>query len=406
MVFQGSLLRIFPKPGDKEHRWYAPIDAMKNFPPKEGEMVRLLTASYFSSVDEGIKSGNWKKADDALDVIKKYQYFYGGKIIPSAKRIEFEIAYNKFQLFDRLVPVYLLAGLLLLVLAFVHIIKPNFSLKWPVRITLAVLIAAFFVHTAGLGLRWYIAGHAPWSNAYESILYIAWATVLAGFVFSRRSPLTLAATSVLAGIFLFVAHLNWLDPQITNLVPVLKSYWLMIHVAVITASYGFLGLGALLGMLVLLLFVLRGKQGHPNMDRAIRELSIINEMTLLVGLALITIGNFLGGVWANESWGRYWGWDPKETWAYVTIVAYTFILHLRLIPRFNRPYIFAVASFVVFGTVLMTYFGVNFYLSGMHSYASGDPVPVPTWVYYVGAAAIVTILIAWPKRGLGRMKLS
>jgi hypothetical protein len=236
MVFQGSLLRIFPKPGDKRHRWYAPMSAIKSFPPKEGEMVRLITASYFSSVDEGIKSGQWKKADDALDVIRKYQNFYGGKIIPSAKRIEFEIAYNKFQVFDRLVPVYLLAGLLLLVLAFVHIIKPTFSLKWPVRITLAVLIAAFFVHTAGLALRWYIAGHAPWSNAYESILYIAWATVLAGFVFSRRSPLTLAATSVLAGIFLFVAHLNWLDPQITNLVPVLKSYWLMIHVAVITAS--------------------------------------------------------------------------------------------------------------------------------------------------------------------------
>jgi len=394
MVFQGSLLRIFPKPGDKNHTWYAPMEAMKKFPPKEGEIVRLITASYFSSVDEGIKTGRWKKADDALDVIKKYQYFYGGKIIPSQKRIEFEITYNKLQIFDRLVPVYLLAGLLLLVLAFLHIIKPKFSLKWPVRITLAVLIAAFFVHTAGLGLRWYIAGHAPWSNAYESILYIAWATVLAGFVFSRRSPLTLAATSILAGIFLFVAHLNWLDPQITNLVPVLQSYWLMIHVAVITASYGFLGLGALLGMLVLVLFILRGKGKNPDIDRAIKELTIINEMTLLVGLALITVGNFLGGVWANESWGRYWGWDPKETWAAVTILVYAAVVHMRFIPRLKGIYAFNVAAVLAYSSVIMTYFGVNYYLSGMHSYAAGDPVPIPGWVWPAIASVVVLILLA------------
>ena len=285
-------------------------------------------------------------------------------------------------------------------LAFVHIIKPTFSLKWPVRITLAVLIAAFFVHTAGLALRWYIAGHAPWSNAYESILYIAWATVLAGFVFSRRSPLTLAATSVLAGIFLFVAHLNWLDPQITNLVPVLKSYWLMIHVAVITASYGFLGLGALLGMLVLLLFILRGKEGHPNMDRAIKELTYINEMTLLIGLGLVTVGNFLGGVWANESWGRYWGWDPKETWAAVTILVYAAVVHMRFIPKLNNAYAFNVAAVLAYSSVIMTYFGVNYYLSGMHSYAAGDPVPIPGWVWPAIASIFVLIFLAARNRRL------
>ncbi len=400
MVFQGTLLRIFPKPGDKMHRWYSPLDAMKKFPKKEGELVRLITANYFKNVEEGISTGQWKKADAALDVLKKYQYFYGGEIIPSQKRIEMEIAYNKFNIFDRLVPVYILAGLLLLILAFVHILRPKFSLKWPVRITLVVLIAAFFAHTLGLGLRWYIAGHAPWSNAYESILYIAWATVLAGFVFSRRSPLTLAATSVLAGIFLFVAHLNWLDPQITNLVPVLKSYWLMIHVAVITASYGFLGLGALLGMLVLILFILRGKEGNPDIDRAIKELSIINEMTLLIGLALITLGNFLGGVWANESWGRYWGWDPKETWAAVTILVYAAVVHMRFIPKLNSLYAFNVAAVLAYSSVIMTYFGVNYYLSGMHSYAAGDPVPIPGWVWPAVASVFVLILLAARHRKL------
>ena len=400
MIFQGRLIKIFPKAGDKEHRWYSPIEAIKSFPKKESDLVRFITANYFKSVEDGIKTQNWKKADKALDIIKKYQYFYGGDIIPSKKHIKMEIAYNKFNIFNRLVPIYILAGILLLIFAFTNILKPKFSLKWPVRITLAILIISFFAHTIGLGLRWYIAGHAPWSNAYESILYIAWATVLAGFVFSKRSALTLAATSILAGIFLFVAHLNWLDPQITNLVPVLQSYWLMVHVAVITASYGFLGLGALLGLLVLVLFILRGNGKNKNIDNSIKELSIINEMTLLVGLALITLGNFLGGVWANESWGRYWGWDPKETWAAVTILVYAAVVHLRFIPKLSSYYTFNVSAVLAYSSVIMTYFGVNYYLSGMHSYAAGDPVPIPVWVWPSIALVFILILLAYRNRRL------
>ncbi|WP_457605289.1 cytochrome c biogenesis protein CcsA [Nitratifractor sp.] len=400
MTFNGNLLRIFPKPKDAQKRWFPPLQAMKSFPPKEAQLVQLLTANYFRSVTEALQNGDWKKADKALDVIRKYQQTFGGEIMPSQKRVEMEIAYNKLDVFNRLVPVYILVGLILLILSFVHIVKPSFSLKWPVRISLAILIVAFAIHTIGLGLRWYIAQHAPWSNAYESILYIAWATVLAGFVFSRRSPITLAATSILAGIFLFVAHLNWLDPQITNLVPVLQSYWLMIHVAVITASYGFLGLGALLGMFTLTLFILRGKQGHPNMDRAIKELTIINEMTLLIGLGLVTVGNFLGGVWANESWGRYWGWDPKETWAAVTILVYAAVVHMRFIPKLKSIFAFNVAAVLAYSSVIMTYFGVNYYLSGMHSYAAGDPVPIPGWVWPAIASVFALILLAARNRKL------
>ncbi len=400
MTFQGALLKIFPKPNDKMHRWYAPIDAIKNFSPKEGQLVRYLVANYFKSVDKAVQSGDWRDADKALDIIKKFQYFYGSDVIPSQKRIELEIEYNKLNIFSRLVPVYILVGLILLIFSFVNIVKPNFSLKWPVRISLAILTVGFILQTVGLGIRWYIADHAPWSNAYESIIYISWATVLAGFVFAKRSPITLAATSILAGIFLFVAHLNWLDPQITNLVPVLKSYWLMIHVAVITASYGFLGLGALLGMFVLILFVVRGKHGNPNIDRAIKELTIINEMTLLIGLALVTVGNFLGGVWANESWGRYWGWDPKETWAAVTILVYAAVVHMRFIPKLKGIYAFNVAAVLAYSSVIMTYFGVNYYLSGMHSYAAGDPVPIPGWVYPAIASIFVLIGLAYRNRSL------
>ena len=131
----------------------------------------------------------------------------------------------------------------------------------------------------------------------------------------------------------------------------------------------------------------------------------VNEAALIIGLAMLTVGNFLGGVWANESWGRYWGWDPKETWAYVSIVVYTFVLHLRLVKRLDKPYVLAAASFAAFASILMTYFGVNFYLSGMHSYATGDPLPIPTWVYMMTALAFITMILAYPKRGLPRLKL-
>ena len=387
MADQGYLLKLFPKANDKNNKWYDPVEALKSFSPKEGQIVNYIVSSYINSVIEGIKTGNWKKANEATDVIRNFQKFYGSDIIPSKNKVEAEIFYNRIDIFPKLSLSYVLIGLGLLILAFISIINSRLKFKFLTRILLFLLIVTLTIHTLGLFLRWYIAGHAPWSNAYESILYIAWATALAGFVFAKKSPLSFAATSILAGIFLLVAFLSSLDPQITNLVPVLKSYWLMIHVAVITASYGFLGLGALLGMLVLILFIVNGIKENSNIKNAIKELTIINEITLFIGLALITVGNFLGGVWANESWGRYWSWDPKETWAAVTILVYAAVVHIRFIPKFNSIFAFNVAALLAYSSVIMTYFGVNYYLSGMHSYAAGDPVPIPVWVY----PAIVSI---------------
>jgi len=184
-----------------------------------------------------------------------------------------------------------------------------------------------------------------------------------------------------------------MNPEITNLVPVLKSYWLTIHVAVITASYGFLALGGFLGILNLLLMLLQNKNNKARIREKIEELSRINEATLIVGLYLLTIGTFLGGIWANESWGRYWGWDPKETWAFVTILVYAFVVHMRMIPGLRGVYTLNVGSIFAYFSVLMTYFGVNYYLSGLHSYAQGDPMPIPNFVYYtVGFLVALSIL--------------
>lgn len=399
MVFTGSLLQIFPKPRDENNKWLAPLEALKQFDPKDAEMLQFMIGNYFQQVDLATESGEWSKADRGLDLLAKFQETFGKEVIPSQRHIDMEIKYNELGLFAKLVPVYLLLGLIVLLFAFINILKPAFSLKWVMRIALGLLSAAFVVHIIGLGIRWYISGHAPWSNAYESIVFIALSTVLAGLLLARRTPFALAGTAILAGITMGVAHLSFINPEITNLVPVLKSYWLMIHVATIISGDGFLGLGSILALLVLILFIIRGK-GSADIDRAIKELTSLSEMALIIGLILMTVGNFLGGVWANESWGRYWGWDPKETWAAVTILIYAAVLHLRFIPALRSVFVYNVAALWSYSTVIMTYFGVNYYLSGLHSYAAGDPVPIPMWVYYAVAGLFVLTLLAARNRKL------
>ena len=394
-VYTGSLMKFWPKPNDINNKWYSTIDALHNFSQKNSSKLREIAVGYFQSIDKAISTGNWSDADKNIMEIVKYQKFYGAEVYPSKGKIDAEIFYNHSNIFESLFPLYLLVGFVLLIFSFIKIVKPKFGIKTLSLISLVLLIVFFLAHTFGLGLRWYISGHAPWSNGYESMIYIAWATVLAGFVFSKKSSITMASTSILTGLILFVAHLNWMDPQVTNLVPVLNSYWLSIHVATITASYGFLALGALLGFITLLLFILINKKNEQTLKYSIKELNAINEMSLMIGLALLTVGNFLGGVWANESWGRYWGWDPKETWALVSILVYAVVVHLRFIKSIYSEFYFSVVALLSFTTVLMTYFGVNYYLAGMHSYAKGDPVPIPDFVPISYSVIFVVIVLAF-----------
>ncbi|MBN2894904.1 MAG: cytochrome c biogenesis protein CcsA [Campylobacterales bacterium] len=400
MVYTGALLRIWPAPSDPGNRWMATIEALQNLDQQSTEVIRSLAVNYFNAIDEGVAKGDWSKADAALEAIKAHQQSVGAAVYPSGTKIEAERLYNRLNVFERLWPWFFLIGFVLLFLSFARIIQPKLRIEWATRITMALLILFFIALSAGLAMRWYISGHAPWSDGYESLIYISWATVLAGFIFSKNSPITLAATGILAGLTLFVAHLSWMDPQITNLVPVLKSYWLSIHVSMITGSYGFLGLGALLGFIVLILFVLKNPANEKRIGASIKELGAINEMSLMIGLAMLTIGNFLGGVWANESWGRYWGWDPKETWALVTILVYAVVIHLRFIKSVYSDYAFAAISLLAFTSVLMTYFGVNYYLAGMHSYAKGDPVPVPDFVPVTYGIVFAIIAVAYRNRRL------
>lgn len=179
---------------------------------------------------------------------------------------------------------------------------------------------------------------------------------------------------------------------------VLKSYWLTIHVSLEAGSYGFLMLGAIIGLMNLTLMIFLNESNKNNIKRIIQEMSYISEMTLIGGLFMLSIGTYLGCVWANESWGRYWGWDAKETWALVSILVYAFILHMRLIPKLNGLFSYNVATIFGLGSVVMTYYGVNYYLSGLHYYATGDPVPIPNWVYIFVVYIIILSTLAYLKK--------
>jgi cytochrome c-type biogenesis protein CcsB len=399
-VYSGTLMKLWAKPNDINNKWFPTIEALQTFNPENAEHIRDIVFKYFTALEKAISTGNWSKANTAIKKLNEYQSFYGSSVMPTTKSIEAEILYNKTNIFETIYPIYFILGFILLILSFTKILKPKFNMGYTPKIALSLLTLLFIAHTFGLALRWYISGHAPWSNGYESMIYISWATVLSGFIFSKQSPMTMASTAILTGLILMVAHLNWMDPTVTNLVPVLNSYWLSIHVAVITASYGFLGLGALLGFITILLFILKNKNNEKHISLSIKELNAINEMSLMIGLALLTLGNFLGGVWANESWGRYWGWDPKETWALVTILVYAVVVHLRFIKALYSDFNYSVISLLSFTSVLMTYFGVNYYLAGMHSYAKGDPVPVPEFVPITYAILFVVILLAFRNRKL------
>ncbi|TEY10877.1 cytochrome C biogenesis protein [Campylobacter sp. US18a] len=400
LVFSGELFKFIPVQNNPNNVWLAPFSAVTTLTGDEGYIVLALIQNYFSAVENAFKDGNWTRADEGLKFIKEYQEKIGYKVMPSKTKVEMEIFSNKAEIFVKLAPVYLIAGFLLLILVFSKMVVPNLKISFIFKVVYVLNVLAFVIHTVGLGLRAYLSGHAPWSNGYESMVYIAWALSLSGIFFSRKSPIALSLTSILSGVVLMVAHLSEMNPQITNLVPVLNSYWLSIHVSVITASYGFLGLCALLGIFTLFLMCFLKKDGKYNLNilRNITEATRINEMAMIFGLCLLTVGNFLGAIWANESWGRYWSWDSKETWALISILVYAAILHLRMIPKYCNQFVFALWSMFAYWVIIMTYFGVNYFLTGLHSYAAGEAAQIPNYIYWGFALMVVLALFARRKR--------
>ncbi|MGL5273966.1 cytochrome c biogenesis protein CcsA [Myroides sp.] len=398
-AFTTRMLTIFPVPGHDNDKWISPLELNEaGLKGMDSTFTKsILPRMYVPALFEAKETGDYSKADEFLQSIKTFQNAYGKTVIPSEKKIQFEIQYNKYDIFKTLYSYYALVAIFMFIFIVSEILKPRRINKTLIKVGSWITVLLFAIHTLGLAVRWYVSGHAPWSDAYESVIYVAWATTLFGLYFGRKSELTIASTAFVASIILWGAHLNFMDPAIGNLQPVLNSYWLIIHVAVIVGSYGPFTLGMILGVVTLLLMILTNEKNKKKMDLNIKELTYINEMTLTVGLVLLTIGNFLGGQWANESWGRYWGWDPKETWALISIMVYAFVIHARLVPAMRGTWIYNVFSVVAYYSIMMTYFGVNFYLSGLHSYASGDKVITPTIVWWSLGFVIILSVFSYIK---------
>ena len=395
-ALEGKIMRIFPIPEDSNNKWvsYPEVNDVE-FSGADSLYVNNVLQLYFQTLRVSRESSDYSQSEELLESIKGYQLKYGGNVMPSDLKISSEITYNKVDIFNRLYKWYLLLGFSLLLILILQIFNDKKFYNILIKFIEYSIYFLFILNTLGLAARWYIAGHAPWSDAYESIIFVAWATVIFGIIFGRKSYFTLASATLVSSIILSVAHMNWLDPSIANLQPVLDSYWLMIHVAVIVGSYGPFAIGMILGIVVLLLTIIANKKNRKSFVKKLEELTIVNELSLTIGLVMLTIGNFLGGMWANESWGRYWGWDPKETWALISIIVYTAVLHLRIVPKLNNKWLFNLLSIISFGAILMTYFGVNFYLVGLHSYASGDKVITPNFVYYSVGFIFILGLISY-----------
>jgi len=394
----GGMLRIYPIPNDENNKWVSQPETLNaGFKGTDSVFVRQSLPVYMQLLQSSKKSGDYTETNKVLDGIKKFQKKFGKEVYPSEDKIELEIAYNKFNVFNRLIKYYGLSSILLIIFLITQILSSKKWINYIVKGLIVFIVAFFILHTLGLLSRWYISGSAPWSNAYEAIVFVAWATMLFGLILGEKSTLTIAAATFITAITMFFASLNWLDPEIANLQPVLNSWWLKVHVSIIVGSYGPFSLGMILGVFTLFLMIFTNSKNKKKMDLHIKELTIINEMSITVGLVMLTIGTFLGGMWANESWGRYWGWDPKETWALISIMVYAFVLHMRLIPGLRGRYTFNLWSIIAYASIMMTFMGVNFYLSGLHSYASGDKVITPTSVYYSIAFVFILAVLAWFK---------
>jgi len=396
MNFQQGGLRLYPVPGDENDTWLEVGKIAEQI--GEGELLdeyRRADRSLWDALigqDEG-------EIRAAASIIGGLQKKHGGDVVVSDLAMKAELSLNKGHHFVRVIMPYLLAWLLMLTAYVLSLAKYRgapFSLKHPLYLIGSLIYwATMAVHAYAFTLRWIASGRAPLSNGYESLIWISLMVALAGFLFElrERKALTASLGALLTAVVLGVSLLSTFDPAIGPLVPVLASYWLNIHVTVITSSYGFLGLSALMAMAILVLYLFKAP-GRDTVKEAIASIHSMHWLVVVSGLGLLAIGTLLGGVWANESWGRYWGWDAKETWSLVTILVYALVSHFRFVKGLNGAWAMATASFLSISSVIMTYFGVNYFLAGLHSYAAGDAATFPTWGIWAIAIAFALIILS------------
>lgn len=358
MLYGGEMLKMFPYAGKQGHmQWFAPGQPLGNLKLDEKELVFIKKSMDYLA--ESIITGDKARAEEIAKKIYSYQHVRGKAVVPTKFRIYTETFYNKTNAQRLPVMLYLTLSLLL---AIVSTLSLNNEKQKKTRLVSSVLTWVMLIHTTLLlALRWYVSGHLPMSNGYETMQFMAWATLIVTLVMQKRFLPVKQFGPLLSSFALLVAMITDGNPQITQLMPVLQSPLLSVHVMVIMFSYALFGLTALIGLQGLIAH-------HRKQEEKEQQLAALSQFLLYPAVALIAIGIFIGAIWANVSWGRYWSWDSKETWALITMLIYSAPLHadIKWLRKAQHMHIYMLLAFL---SVLMTYFGVNYFLSGMHSYA-------------------------------------
>lgn len=358
MLYGGEMLKMFPYAGKQGHmQWFAPGQPLGNLKLDEKELVFIKKSMDYLA--ESIITGDKARAEEIAKKIYSYQHVRGKAVVPTKFRIYTETFYNKTNAQRLPVMLYLTLSLLL---AIVSTLSLNNGKQKKTRLVSSVLTWVMLIHTTLLlTLRWFVSDHLPMSNGYETMQFMAWATLIVTLVMQKRFLPVKQFGPLLSSFALLVAMITDGNPQITQLMPVLQSPLLSVHVMVIMFSYALFGLTALIGLQGLIAH-------HRKQEEKEQQLAALSQFLLYPAVALIAIGIFIGAIWANVSWGRYWSWDSKETWALITMLIYSAPLHadIKWLRKAQHMHIYMLLAFL---SVLMTYFGVNYFLSGMHSYA-------------------------------------
>lgn len=364
---QSKSLKMFPVPSGKNVTWYTPSDDVPDSMAPGGE--RAFIANVFALFLHEVEQGNTTRANQILDKILKYQRKNGGASLPSETRRQAERLYNTFPFTTLLFIFNLSVGLLLFAITLWRMAHGDHSrrLTHP-ALGWTLLSIPFLALTLCLALRWLISGRIPMANGYETMLTMAWFVMALSLVAYSRFRMTLPFGLMMSGIFLLVSHINQMDPQIGHIMPVLASPLLSLHVSVIMMAFSLLSLTFSCGVTALA-FHLWGAKRKRRIEEAVQSLSLLSRLMLYPALALLGIGIFVGAIWANVSWGSYWSWDAKETWGLITLMVYAVAAHQGSLPFLRRPLGYHLFMTLAFLTIVMTYFGVNYFLGGMHSYA-------------------------------------
>lgn len=365
LVCTGAMMKIFPcrNIAGKTLEWYSQSDQLPQNMDNDKWVFIRKSMSY---VNEMIVMKKYNDACLLLEKIKKYQQKECDGLLPADNKFKAEKIYNQFDYSKSVAMACICIGLICFIY-YCHCMASQKRTSRKAIIILNILLWIVFTYlSAAICLRGYVSNHLPLSNGFETMQFMAWCTLLLTFLLQRKFAMLLPFGFLLCGLTLMVSMLGESNPQITQLMPVLQSPLLSIHVVVIMIAYSLLAFIMLNGVTAVILH-----QSQKECKEQIERLQIISQIILYPAIFLLAIGIFIGAVWANVSWGRYWGWDPKEVWALITMLVYALALHPRSLPWFHRTMFFHVFCITAFITVLITYFGVNFLLGGMHSYANG-----------------------------------